>query len=98
MSQPLSEQAIDTALSDLPGWSRDGDSITKEYQFAHFQEAFGFLTRVAFTAEAAGHHPEIFNVYATVRLTLNTHDAGGKVTQKDLDLAQAIEGFNWLET
>ena len=96
MSDPLSEQAINEALSDLPGWSLDGDKITKTYQFHHFQEAFSFLTRVAFAAEAAEHHPEIYNVYRTVTLSLNTHDAGGKVTQKDLDLAKKIEGFNWL--
>lgn len=98
MSQPLTDQAIDSALSDLPGWERDGDAITKTYKFHHFAEAFSFLTRVAFAAEAAEHHPEIYNVWATVKLTLSTHDAGDKIMQKDIDLAKQIAGFNWIDS
>jgi 4a-hydroxytetrahydrobiopterin dehydratase len=99
MSKPLNENQITAGLSDLPGWSYDtsAQKITKTYQFAHFKEAMGFLVRVAFEAELLNHHPEIFNVYCTVTLSLNTHDADGKITQKDMDLAKAIETFNWLK-
>jgi len=99
MSAPLSEIQITAGLSDLPGWSYDASAqkITKTYQFAHFKEAMGFLVRVAFEAESLNHHPEIYNVYRTVTLSLNTHDADGKVTQKDMDLARAIKTFNWIK-
>ena len=71
------------------GWKReeDRDAITRESAFADFNRAFAFMTRVALAAEKADHHPEWFNVYNKVRVTLSTHDAGG-VTQKDLDLAR----------
>ncbi len=96
MSKPLSNDAVSKALKGLPGWALKDNAIHKAYKFEHFQEAFSFLTRVAFAAEEAGHHPEIRNVYNRVELTLTTHDAGDKVTQKDLDLAGRIEAFNWL--
>ncbi len=98
MSQPLTSDQIKTQLQQLPGWSLNdqGDAIRKTYPFTNFKEAMSFLVRVAFEAEAMNHHPTIENVYRTVTLTLNTHDAGGKVTQKDIDLAKAIEKFNWL--
>jgi len=53
-----------------------------------------FIVLIGFEAESANHHPELYNVYSTVRIALNTHDAGGKVTQKDVDLARAIEGVS----
>ena len=96
MSDPLSESAIGEALADLPGWSFDDDRIGKSFTFSDFTEAMSFIVRVGFAAESAGHHPELHNVYNRVSIQLNTHDAGGKVTQKDLDLAADIEDFNWL--
>ena len=71
------------------GWSREQnrDAITREFIFPDFNRAFAFMTQVALAAEKADHHPEWFNVYNKVRVTLTTHDAGG-VTQKDLDLAR----------
>ena len=71
------------------GWQREEkrDAITREFVFADFNRAFAFMTQVALAAEKADHHPEWFNVYNKVRVTLSTHDAGG-VTQKDLDLAR----------
>jgi 4a-hydroxytetrahydrobiopterin dehydratase len=96
MADPLTQAQIEKALSELPGWRYADDKISKQYKFHHFREAFSFLSRVAFEAEDLGHHPEIFNVYNTVNLALSTHDADGKVTQKDIDLAKAIEAFNWL--
>ena len=74
------------------GWTRDEkrDAITREFVFADFNRAFAFMTQVALAAEKADHHPEWFNVYNKVRMTLTTHDAGG-VTQKDLDLARVAD-------
>ena len=95
MSTPLTPNQINNALADLPGWSFADDKIGKGFQFAHFKEALSFIVRVGLEAEAAEHHPELFNVYNKVSINLNTHDAGGKVTQKDIDLAAAIEHFNW---
>jgi 4a-hydroxytetrahydrobiopterin dehydratase len=74
------------------GWTREEkrDAITREYVFPDFNRAFAFITQVALAAEKADHHPEWFNVYNKVRVTLTTHDAGG-VTQKDLDLARVAD-------
>ncbi len=98
MSQALNTSEITDQLQHLPGWSLTdkGDAIRKTYPFTNFKEAMSFLVRVAFEAEAMNHHPHIENVYRTVTLTLNTHDVGGKVTMKDIDMANAIEKFNWL--
>ena len=73
-------------------WSREKqrDAITREFLFKDFNAAFAFMTQVALAAEKRDHHPEWFNVYNKVRITLSTHDAGG-VTQKDLDLAAFID-------
>lgn len=91
----LSQPDIETALNELPGWGFDNDRIIKTFKFNHFREAMSFMVRVGFEAEAMGHHPEMFNVYNTVRIALNTHDEGGKVTDKDIELAKVIEHFNW---
>lgn len=95
---PLPSPRIADAMARLPGWTFDADAgrLTKTYNFNHFREAISFLVRVAFEAERVQHHPEIHNVYRTVELSLSTHDAGDKVTQKDIDLALAIEKFNWV--
>ncbi len=91
MAQPLSENDIQQALSSLKGWEFGDDKIKKEIEFKDFSEALGFIVRVGLEAEKQVHHPEIFNVYNTVKIQLSTHDAGDKVTQKDIDLAKAIE-------
>ncbi|MEM7681521.1 MAG: 4a-hydroxytetrahydrobiopterin dehydratase [Planctomycetota bacterium] len=94
--EPLTAEAVEEALAKLPGWAHRGDVLTKEFQFSDFREAMSFIVRVGFAAESQGHHPELFNVYNKVTIGLTTHDAGGKVTQNDVDLAEAIEGFNWV--
>jgi 4a-hydroxytetrahydrobiopterin dehydratase len=86
----LDTDHIRTALADLPGWTHEGDAIRRELSFDGFREAIAFINRVADQADAANHHPELTNVYSRVTVVLTTHDAGG-VTQKDLDLARAID-------
>lgn len=91
MPEPLSNEQIADALASLPGWSHAGDKIGRDFAFANFREALAFIVRVGIEAEARDHHPELFNVYNRVEIRLNTHDADGKVTQKDIDLASAID-------
>ena len=91
MSEPLSENQIHEVLASLPGWAFADDTISKTYRFGSFTEAIGFITEMGFACERANHHPELTNVYSTVTIRLNTHDAGGKVTEKDIDLAGEIE-------
>ena len=92
MAEKLSGTARADALSTLVGWTEvDGsDAIQKIFQFANFNEAFGFMTRVALMAEKLDHHPEWFNVYNTVRVDLSTHDAGG-ITTWDVELAEEFD-------
>ena len=83
----------DAALAKLSGWSKgDGarDAIKKAYRFKDFNEAFGFMTRVAIRADQLDHHPEWFNVYNRVEVTLATHDADG-VTELDVTLASFMD-------
>ena len=96
-SGALDAGAIEAALGELSGWRRDGDSLLREYRFGSFKEAVSFIVRIAFAAEAANHHPEIWNVYSTVRIRLSTHDAGNKVTRRDLDLAREIDAIAWVQ-
>ncbi len=92
MSQKLAGEARKAALARLKGWSEASgrDAITKKFVFADFNEAFGFMTRVALLAEKLDHHPEWFNIYKTVEATLSTHDAGG-LTERDIKLAEAMD-------
>ena len=90
MAELLSDIAIQRELQTLSGWARRGDVLTKLYQFRNFSEAMSFVNRVAESAGAANHHPDIDIRYSKVTLTLSTHDSGG-ITQKDIDLARAIE-------
>src|ERR1700735_312707 len=92
MTQKLSGAARQSALARLKGWSEVSgrDAISKKFVFADFNQAFGFMTRAALVAEKLDHHPEWFNVYKTVEVTLSTHDAGG-VTELDVELAKAMD-------
>jgi 4a-hydroxytetrahydrobiopterin dehydratase len=81
------------ALQALPGWEADPsgrDAIRRTYRFRDFNAAFGFMARVALTAERLDHHPEWFNVYSRVEVTLSTHDADG-VTERDVALATFMD-------
>lgn len=84
----------DAELAKLPDWQFDSgaDAIERRFKFRDFSTAFGFMTRVALLAEAAGHHPEWSNVYNRVSIRLTTHDAGG-LTDKDVALAHAIDAL-----
>lgn len=88
----LSSEAAAAALAELPDWSlaADGRSIRRVFTFRNFSEAFGFMSRVALAAEKMDHHPDWSNVYRTVDVTLNTHDAGG-LTELDIALAKKID-------
>ena len=92
MSQKLAGEARSSALARLKGWSEVAgrDAISKKFVFADFNQAFGFMTRAALVAEKLDHHPEWFNVYKTVEVTLSTHDAGG-LTELDVKLGEAMD-------
>ena len=91
MAQRLSGEARKVALAKLDGWTetKGRDAIERTFVFKDFNEAFGFMSRVALVAEKHDHHPEWRNVYKTVEVVLSTHDAGG-VTPKDIALAEAM--------
>lgn len=94
MAERLSAEARKSALQGLSGWSDvpGREAIAKTFTFKDFNEAFGFMSRVALVAEKRDHHPEWKNVYRTVDVVLATHDAGG-VTALDIDLAKAMNAI-----
>ena len=81
---------MQVALEGLNNWEFKNNGIEKEFKFKNFTEALGFIVQVGVNAEKSNHHPELFNVYNKVTIRLTTHDASG-VTDKDIDLAKAIE-------
>jgi len=91
-SQKLATPDVQAALERLSGWGLANGKLHREYRFADFAHAFGFMAVAAVMIEAMGHHPEWSNVYNRVTVDLVTHDAGG-VTAKDLELAQKLEGI-----
>jgi len=96
MSKPLSSATISAALGGLPGWKFQRDALKKSFTFGSFREAISFMVRVGFEAEEMNHHPDWSNVYNRIVIRLNTHDAGGKVTAKDVELARRIEKVSWV--
>ena len=92
MAEKLQGPEREKALADLDGWTEvEGrDAITKTFEFSNFNEAFGWMSRVAMQAEKLNHHPEWSNVYKTVEVTLATHDAGG-LTSLDVKLAKFMD-------
>lgn len=91
MSKPLQGDAIIRALASLDGWSYEGGKLLKVIDLKDFNDALAFINKVGQIAEKQDHHPEIINNYRRVTLKLCTHDADGKVTEKDLTLARAIQ-------
>ncbi|MBW8903143.1 MAG: 4a-hydroxytetrahydrobiopterin dehydratase [Bradyrhizobium sp.] len=94
MAERLSAEARNTALRGLAGWAEvpGRDAIARTFTFKDFNEAFGFMSRVALVAEKRDHHPEWRNVYKTVEVVLSTHDGGG-VTVRDIELAKAMNAI-----
>jgi 4a-hydroxytetrahydrobiopterin dehydratase len=90
MRTKLSDLEIRRALGSLPGWARKGDALNKTYSFARFADGIRFVQQVAEVAERMNHHPDIDIRYTRIAFSLSTHDAGG-ITQRDLELASAIE-------
>ena len=88
----LRASELEQALASLDGWEVKGGKLHREYSFANFVEAFGFMARAALVAERADHHPEWFNVYRTVRVDLTTHESGG-ITERDTALARAMNAL-----
>ncbi|MBP9891111.1 MAG: 4a-hydroxytetrahydrobiopterin dehydratase [Planctomycetes bacterium] len=88
----LPKAEIAAGLKALAGWKLSGGAIAKEFRFADFSQAFGFMARVALAAEKMDHHPDWTNVYNRVEIKLSTHDASG-VTALDLELAKKIEAI-----
>jgi 4a-hydroxytetrahydrobiopterin dehydratase len=94
MASLLSPNDRSVLATDLPQWSMvsNRDAITRSYQFKDFKEAFAFMIQCALMAEQMNHHPEWFNVWNRVEVTLSTHDAGG-LTKLDLDLARSMDRY-----
>ena len=94
MVEKLTPEERAAALAELSGWSEVAgrDAIQRTLTFSDFNEAFGFMTRVAIKADQADHHPEWFNVYNRVEITLSTHDADG-LSARDVALARFIDGI-----
>jgi 4a-hydroxytetrahydrobiopterin dehydratase len=86
----LDEASVAKAVAELKGWTRDGDAIRRQYTLASFADAIAFVTRLAFDAEAADHHPDILINYKRVTLTYTTHSEGG-LTRKDFDGARKAD-------
>jgi 4a-hydroxytetrahydrobiopterin dehydratase len=93
---PLTHAEIEAALANLPGWKCERDALAKEFKFGSFPEAMSFMVRAGFEAEAMDHHPDWTNVYNRVAVRLNTHDADGKVTAKDVELARRLQTISWV--
>jgi 4a-hydroxytetrahydrobiopterin dehydratase len=87
---PATENQIAKAMGTLSGWTRAASAISKQFTFSDFDEAWGFMCRVALLAAKKDHHPEWRNVWNKVDITLTTHDVGG-LSDLDLELASAIE-------
>jgi 4a-hydroxytetrahydrobiopterin dehydratase len=89
--KPLTSEEVDSQLKELDHWTFENDQIKKDFSFDNFKEALAFMVKVGFEAEDLGHHPNWSNVYNSVSVQLNTHDADNKVTKKDIQLAKAID-------
>lgn len=89
-TQKLTRDEIQSVLASLEGWTLVGGKLHREYRFANFVKAFGFMTQAAMVAESMNHHPEWSNVYNSVKVDLMTHDVKG-ISRKDFDLALKMD-------
>ena len=92
MADRLEDSQIEEALAELHGWTLEDGKLCREFKFANFVQAFGFMTGAAIEAEKMNHHPEWFNVYSKVNVQLVTHEAGG-ITELDTDLARKMNAL-----
>jgi 4a-hydroxytetrahydrobiopterin dehydratase len=92
-TEPLSQKEIEDRLAELPGWSLDGDRITRTYRLASHFAATALVVHIAQTQEELNHHSDLTLGYNTVTLAVHTHDAGGAVTRKDFELAGRVESL-----
>lgn len=91
--KPLTKDELVEELKKLQEWKVENDKLTKVFIFDNFKDAAAFIMRIAFEAEALQHHPELFNVYNRVNVSLSTHDAEDKITKKDVELAKSIDSI-----
>ncbi len=94
-STPLTDAQISEHLASVPGWQRDGDMLIKTFTFPNYPAGIMFAGAVGAICEAQNHHPDMFIGYKKVLLRFNTHDAGGKITEKDFAAARAIEALGY---
>jgi 4a-hydroxytetrahydrobiopterin dehydratase len=92
MSNPLPDHEVDSALKELPAWTREQNMIVRRFEFTDFSDAMVFVNKVAEAAEEANHHPNIYISWNKVRLELTSHDSGG-ITQRDLRMARRIDSI-----
>ncbi|MCB9991041.1 MAG: 4a-hydroxytetrahydrobiopterin dehydratase [Rhodospirillales bacterium] len=95
MVEKLSDAEIESAMGELGGWEliKDGGAIRKSFQFKNFSAAWAFMSRAALLAEKMNHHPEWFNVWNKVDVTLNTHDVGG-LSELDFKMAKRMDQYS----
>jgi 4a-hydroxytetrahydrobiopterin dehydratase len=92
-STPLTDESIAQALHQLTGWERVGDALVRTFKLPSYMAGLAFAVTVGTLAEGFDHHPDITIGYKTVRVAFTTHDAGNKISQKDVDVATAINGL-----
>ncbi len=93
MAAPLSDAQISEALTMLDGWERDGDKLVKTFELGSYGQGLAFASAIGMVADGFNHHPDLFVGYKKVRAEFTTHDAGSKITQKDVDVAKAIDAL-----
>ncbi|MCA9914334.1 MAG: 4a-hydroxytetrahydrobiopterin dehydratase [Anaerolineae bacterium] len=93
MAEPLNEAQISEALTLLNGWQRDGDKLVKTFELGSYGQGLAFATAIGMVADGFNHHPDLYVGYKKVRAEFTTHDAGSKITQKDVDVARAIDAL-----
>lgn len=92
---PLNPDELSAALTRLNGWSLVNDALEKTFQFKSYLEGVAFASAVGVVAESHDHHPDLFIVWRKVKVSFTTHDAGHKVTQKDIDAAAAVDALGY---
>jgi len=95
MADALSDATISEQLANLAGWERDGDMITKTYELPSYMAGLAFATTVGTIAEAHDHHPDLFIGWKKVKVSFTTHDAGSNITEKDINIAKALEAIGY---